>query len=417
MKKPMSALLDSIFQKDTSRSAYLPGRALRGLAAGTVLVLVGCGESSVGPTQATSTMELPPLSADIVGAHTGGVDNFYFLPPIAPGQEFTGTLDAELNPVVEICWLDSDPTCESPVATSGTEGLETVRVVEDDDEEYFAVNWHTHRGLDLGNYRISVSVGGSELGYADVAVVANGKDVGVKRGRTLPIKFLIEVAEAGDVCTGTHAFDDLDGLSGNLDATTDQIGFDGWEYSSSADWQMEFESAVAQNHPVIFARTSSDIAAFANGCAFTIYADHFRGGVGNLDWAGGHGWFADGAGAASSATTTGVIVVFRATSNIAADILLERYDDSGVQQEQITIATDISFGGATGRRLGADVSADGVTVVVWTEPLGGGERTVYGDAVQLSSDIRDADHRRGSLVAGAGGTGGRNFTANFTVKP
>ena len=421
----MPELLGRMFQNGTSRSPHLPGRALRGLAAGTVLALVGCGESSTGPTQANPTMELPPISAARVAASTAnaaGVENFHFLPPIAPEPEFTGTFDPMASPEVVICQLDSDTprACAITVATftaAPGSGSETIRV--DADEEHYVVNWHTPRTLAVGNYRISVllTVGGSELGYADVTVVARGKDAGVKRGRTLPIKFWIEVADAGDVCTATGAFDDLDGTSGNLDATTGQTGFDSWEYgSTSTDWQMEFNSAVAQDKAVVFARTSSDIAAFGDGCAFTIYADHFRGGAGNLNWAGGQGWFADGAGAASSETTTGVIVVFRAKSFDTADIFLERYDDSGVRLEQITIATDLDFARSTTQRLGADVSADGVTVVVWTErvfPVPG-PQIIYSEAV-LSFVLRDAEHRRGSLVAGAGGTGGRNFTANFTV--
>lgn len=179
----MPELLGRMFQNDTSRSPHLPGRVLRALAAGTVLALVGCGESSVGPNQANPTMELPPISAAIVAANTEEADNFHFLPPIAPEQEFT-TFDPTLSLVVKICVLPSDPTCESPVATFTTtpgSGSETIRV--DADEEHYVVNWHTPRGRGRADYRISVSDGEVELGSADVTV---------KRGRTLPIKFRIE---------------------------------------------------------------------------------------------------------------------------------------------------------------------------------------------------------------------------------
>ncbi|MCH9015628.1 MAG: hypothetical protein IH877_08095, partial [Gemmatimonadetes bacterium] len=158
-----------MFQNGTSRSPHLPGRALRGLAAGTVLAVVGCGESSTGPAQPGAMTELPDISAAIVAANTEEADNFHFLPPIAPEQEFSGTFDAGLDPVVEICQLDDDPTCELPV-TSGTADLETVRVAQDDDEAHYVVHWRT-RGVDLGGYRISVSVDGSELGHTDVTVV------------------------------------------------------------------------------------------------------------------------------------------------------------------------------------------------------------------------------------------------------
>jgi len=213
----MPELLGRMFQNGTSRSPHLPGRALRALAAGTVLALVGCGENSVGPTQANPTMELPPISAARVATNTTifeEVDNFHFLPPIAPAQEFTGTFDADLDPVVEICRNDA---CESTVATLG-----------DADEEHYVVNWHT-RGLALGDYTISVSVrnanddGDSVLGYADVTVVARGKQAGVKRGRTLPIKFRIEEIEEPEptVCDALIAYWPADGPS--ADGTAEDI--------------------------------------------------------------------------------------------------------------------------------------------------------------------------------------------------
>lgn len=190
----MSELLGSMFENHTSRSPHPRGRVLCALAAGTVLALVGCGESlmeptgesSLGPTQASPTMELPPLSAAMVATNTGGADNFHFLPPIALEPEFTGTFGAELDPVVEICVLDGDE-CGSTVArftTTPGSGSETIRV--DEDEDYYIVNWQSARGRGRADYRISVSESGNELGYADVTV---------KRGRTLPIKFWIGETE------------------------------------------------------------------------------------------------------------------------------------------------------------------------------------------------------------------------------
>lgn len=71
------------------------------------------------------------------------------------------------------------------------------------EDEHYIVNWHTKSyNLDPERlYRVKFFVDDVELGFADVDVVASGKDlktvdtgdyVALKNGRTLPIKFRIE---------------------------------------------------------------------------------------------------------------------------------------------------------------------------------------------------------------------------------
>ncbi|MHC4067838.1 MAG: hypothetical protein ACYSUI_25495, partial [Planctomycetota bacterium] len=76
-----------------------------------------------------------------------------------------------------------------------------MRVVPED--EQYIVNWHTDE-FDLSSaatYRITVLVSGTELGFGDVQLGASGSEaknlttnetIGLKDGRTLPIKFRIE---------------------------------------------------------------------------------------------------------------------------------------------------------------------------------------------------------------------------------
>src|SRR5712692_2186955 len=155
-----------------------------------------------------------PQMAISDGAHGGTNPDFFFLPPLVPDPSNNPNFDAGkfnplLSPVVRVCtWNGS--ACGATVAefttTSGL-GSETIRVNTTD--QHYIVNWHT----DLSNldpsltYRILVSVGSKQLGFADVDVVSTGKQlrnvntnefIGLVDGRTLPIKFRIETGALCD---------------------------------------------------------------------------------------------------------------------------------------------------------------------------------------------------------------------------
>src|SRR5256885_2243689 len=142
------------------------------------------------------------------GAHGGGNAHFFFLPPLVDVSQFSGTFDSSLSPVVTVCQLSGigcGPTFAQCSMTAGT-GSEVVRL--DVAGSQYAVNWHTDQCPNgpctlptTSAYRIRVTVGVAELGYADVVLVANGaqaKNVDTNQyialvdGRTLPIKFRIE---------------------------------------------------------------------------------------------------------------------------------------------------------------------------------------------------------------------------------
>lgn len=159
------------------------------------------------------TSHLSRLSADFSDGTNGGNTHFYFLPPLVPNPGPGAGNDATQSPVVEICELDSltllcgvilatytmDPATTFPPRPGNSE---TVRV----GDAHFIVNWHTKDfALDPAlTYRICVKVNDGvndvELGFADVDVVASGRElrfvadgyVGILDGRTLPIKFRIE---------------------------------------------------------------------------------------------------------------------------------------------------------------------------------------------------------------------------------
>ncbi len=170
---------------------------------GALLLLTTCEHSQnvTGPSFAISD-----------GAHSGN-RNFFFLPPLVPDPSHDpdfdpGAFDPALQPSVEICLLDGSACAASQPAgfpivftTTAGPGSETVRLVPTD--QLYLVNWNAGDfSLDPASfYRIQVLVGGAELGYADVDVVDNGRElrnvntneyIGLIDGRTLPIKFRIE---------------------------------------------------------------------------------------------------------------------------------------------------------------------------------------------------------------------------------
>jgi hypothetical protein len=149
-----------------------------------------------------------PVLQVLDAEHNSGNAHFYFLPPMVPQAQFSGVFDAHQSPTVVVCrWAGA--ACGETVAefsmTSGT-GSEIVRV--DPVGEAYSVNWDSNQcgtdpcGLVSGEIlRVRVLVAGTELGFADVLVVANSQQakrvdpnqyVALVVGRVLTIKFRIE---------------------------------------------------------------------------------------------------------------------------------------------------------------------------------------------------------------------------------
>lgn len=122
------------------------------------------------------------------GAHAGN-QRFFFLPPMVSSPAYSGVFDASQHPVVRI-------------AEGATQVVELNPAVDVAGETYQA-EWHTSEfALDASKtYRITVSVDGFTVGFADVDVVKSGAElknvntgefIPLKDGRTLPIKFRLE---------------------------------------------------------------------------------------------------------------------------------------------------------------------------------------------------------------------------------
>lgn len=174
------------------------------------LVIVACRDKLLSPPADVPT----PMTQIMDASHGGHNQDFFFLPPLVPDPSKHPAFDADgfdatQAPVVEVC-LVGGGTCAAeqppgfPLTYTMTSGpaSETIRL--NATEQHYIVNWHTDQStLDPSlTYRIRVLVAGAELGYADVDVVSSGRAlknvdtdeyVPLLDGRTLPIKFRIEV--------------------------------------------------------------------------------------------------------------------------------------------------------------------------------------------------------------------------------
>jgi hypothetical protein len=223
---------------------------------------------SCGQEQPTQPLDVDPSFLIQDAVHDGN-PHFFWLPPMVgdPGT-FNGPFDDTVEPVVKICELNGG-ACAAQVAefTMYTgPGSETVRVVPLD--EHFIVNWHTDE-FTLApaptTYRIIVFVGDTELGLADVQfgetgkevkrISASGEFVGLQDGRTLPIKFRIEVGALFTTLYGVEA--SKDGLS-VIDPVTGVSTFIGPLHNDICKYTTPVAMAVRPSDGTIFVWNNSD---------------------------------------------------------------------------------------------------------------------------------------------------------------
>lgn len=164
---------------------------------------LACSQDRPIPTAPTN-----PVFVISDARHSSGNAHFYFLPPLVPQPTTSGSFDPSLFPVVEVCEWNGHcgPMVARFTLSSGTGGSQ---VSVDAPGEQYRVNWDTKTCLSgqctldpAKTYRLRVLVATVELGFADVDIVANGSQIknvqtneyiGLVNGRTLPVKFRIEV--------------------------------------------------------------------------------------------------------------------------------------------------------------------------------------------------------------------------------
>jgi len=164
------------------------------------VAVAACDDPITSPSPIPGPHPEPAQFVIADGAH-GGVKSFYFLPPMVPVPQYSGTFDATKSPNVRVCQL-SGGACGIIIASFGA-----TQIKVDVTTESYSVVWKTKdAGLDASKvYRVEVLVGPQVMGFADVAVLSNGKQVkvlganqtaAVVDGGALPIRFRLESGAA-----------------------------------------------------------------------------------------------------------------------------------------------------------------------------------------------------------------------------
>jgi hypothetical protein len=141
-----------------------------------VVAMVACqSDRPLAPNRAPTR---PGISAAIMDGGHGANPNFFFLPPMVKLPSFSGVFNPHLAPVVTIC---ADLSCTSPIATFTTHlGPLDPRLLFKNVQVFapaqaYFVFWNTAR-LHLSplvTYRLKVSIGSQQLGFADIQVVTS----------------------------------------------------------------------------------------------------------------------------------------------------------------------------------------------------------------------------------------------------
>jgi hypothetical protein len=189
----------------TSRFRFALVPALASLTA-----LAACSDEPTAPSLASTPGLTPgkPVAAISDAVHgIAGDPHFFWLPPIGRDTVYHGTFDPDLQPQVRICRVSALP-CAVPLVTfpSGAIAVSTAA-------ESYSVVWSTKpANITPDDYRAEVWIAGRMMGFADVRVVANAKDMknvpagfeGVLKSKSLTLAFRLElgIVAAVDVTPG-----------------------------------------------------------------------------------------------------------------------------------------------------------------------------------------------------------------------
>lgn len=169
-----------------------------------VLLAVGACSEIQAP-EAGPRLAAPPVTS-ISAAPIGGLSGFRFEAPIVPGPTLNGpgVFDGSLADLlaVEICEWDGANCVGAPLRRITAQDPPPARLAVVHGAQVYRALWNTgHDALDPArNYRLRVMAGPTELGYADLDVVASNAGgasptsglVRVVAGSTVPVTFRID---------------------------------------------------------------------------------------------------------------------------------------------------------------------------------------------------------------------------------
>ena len=173
------------------RLAFVPA-----LASLTILAACSAPDAPTEPSAVTPLTSPKPAAAISDGAQGNGDAHFFWLPPIAPSRTYPGTFDPGLQPEIRLCRVAALP-CSVPLVTFAPGDI----TVDPTAKSYSAV-WSTKpANITPDDYRAEVWIAGRKMGFADIRVVLNAKDiktvpagfVGVQKSKTLTLAFRLEL--------------------------------------------------------------------------------------------------------------------------------------------------------------------------------------------------------------------------------
>jgi hypothetical protein len=176
-----------------------------GLLLASLTALVACS-SPDEPTAPSPTplSAVKPLAAISDATQGNGDPHFYWLPPVAPSPAYTGTFDPGLQPQIRLCRVAALP-CTAPLVTftTGAGGIAVSSA-----SQSYSVDWSTKpANITPDDYRAEVWLGSRTMGFADIRVVLNAKDlktvpagyVGVLKSKSLTLAFRLELGIVASV--------------------------------------------------------------------------------------------------------------------------------------------------------------------------------------------------------------------------
>ena len=164
------------------------------LASLTALTACSAPDEPTAPSS-PSLIALEPAAVISDATQGNGNPHFYWLPPIAPTTTYGGTFDPGLQPQIRICRIAALP-CTAPLVTYPWQAIAV-----DSAGNSYSVVWSTKpANITIDDYRAEVSIAGRTMGFADIRVVGNAKDlrsvpagfVGVVKSKSLTLAFRLE---------------------------------------------------------------------------------------------------------------------------------------------------------------------------------------------------------------------------------
>jgi len=219
------------------------------LASLTALTACSAPDAPTAPV-ATPLTALEPSAAISDGAQGNGDPHFFWLPPIAPSRTYPGTFDPGLQPQIRICRLAALP-CSNPLVTFPSSAI----AVNTAGQSY-SVDWSTKpANITPDDYRAEVWIAGRKMGFADIRVVLNAKDLknvpagfgGVLKSKSLTLAFRLELQIVASIAVAPPNPTVDSAKTVQLTATV-----------------TDFHNQVIPNAVVTWASTPASIAAVSN---------------------------------------------------------------------------------------------------------------------------------------------------------